>query len=172
MRKVRLEDIKDIALNATGDIDTIYLHWTAGHYGQFFSDYHINVDADGSVYISTDDFTERKSHTWRRNSRAVGIALTCCAFADTNDLGDEPPTEAQIESTAQVIAVLCKYLELPINVDHVMTHAEAADLDDYGPKTTCERWDCLFLSNGTKDINGGDTLRGKASWYLGSGQIP
>ena len=25
----------------------VYLHWTAGHYGQFFADYHVQIDADG-----------------------------------------------------------------------------------------------------------------------------
>ena len=29
----------------------IYLHWTAGHYGQFFADYHVQVDADGGIYV-------------------------------------------------------------------------------------------------------------------------
>lgn len=35
---------------------------------------------------TTDDLTEYKAHTWRRNSRAIGIALACCvdavAYAD------------------------------------------------------------------------------------------
>ena len=29
----------------------IYLHWTAGHYGQFFADYHVQIDADGGIYV-------------------------------------------------------------------------------------------------------------------------
>ena len=166
MKKVTLEELKTMTINARGYIDKIYLHWTAGHYGQFFDDYHINIDADGSIYVSTDDLTERKAHTWRRNSRSIGIALACCAFATTNDLGDEPPTDEQIESIAQVIAVLCKHLQIPIDYDHVMTHAEAADEDGYGYKTTCERWDLLFLRNGEPMFSGGDILRGKAIFYL------
>ena len=29
----------------------LYLHWSAGHYGQFFEDYHVQIDADGAVYV-------------------------------------------------------------------------------------------------------------------------
>ena len=30
-------------------ISQIYLHWTAGRYGQLYDDYHFNIDADGSI---------------------------------------------------------------------------------------------------------------------------
>lgn len=39
-RVVTEDDIIDMAREAAGSIDTIYLHWTAGHYGQIFDDYH------------------------------------------------------------------------------------------------------------------------------------
>ena len=32
----------------------IYLHWTAGRYGQFFADYHVQIDADGGIYVIGD----------------------------------------------------------------------------------------------------------------------
>ena len=99
---------------------------------------------------TTDYLTEHKDHTWRRNSRAIGIALACCvdavAYADgCVDFGNVPPTELQIDSMAKVVAVLCEELGLDINADTVMTHAEAADLDDYEPATTFERWDLWKL---------------------------
>ena len=31
-------------------ISQIYLHWTAGRYGQLYDDYHFNINADGSIY--------------------------------------------------------------------------------------------------------------------------
>ena len=38
-----------------GKIKHIYLHWTAGHYGQYYlNDYHIAIDADGSIYVDHD----------------------------------------------------------------------------------------------------------------------
>jgi hypothetical protein len=162
---VPLATIRQFAENARGQINHIYLHWSAGHYGQFFEDYHLNIDSDGNIYPSTQDFTEKLAHTWHRNTGAIGIAMACCAGATTEDLGNEPPTNQQIESMAQLVAVLCDTLGLPIDSEHVMTHCEAAEEDGYGPSTTCERWDLLFLSNESKEVNGGDTLRGKAIWY-------
>lgn len=168
MRQITLAELKQLAQEAVGSISHIYLHWSAGHYGSFFEDYHINIDEDGSVFV-TGDLTELKSHTWRRNSNAVGVALACCYQGQTSDLGPEPPTVQQIESMAQVIAVLADTMGIPITAKYIMTHAEAADLDGYGPATTCERWDLAILQNGDAWMSGGDTLRGKAEYYLANG---
>ena len=113
--------------------------------------------------------------------------MACCAFATTNDLGDEPPTTEQIEAMAKVIVAVCDGLWLTIDKDHVMTHGEAADNEDgiypheyYGPRTTCERWDLELLgapeSNtfspwATDGSRGGDVLRGKALWYKNEGGL-
>lgn len=169
MKKIELTELRQMAEYARGSITHIYLHWSAGHYGSFFEDYHINIDADGSVYSSTDDFTEIKAHTWHRNTGAVGISLACCYGGQTNDLGSEPPTQQQIECMAQVVAVLADTMGIPITAEYIMTHAEAADLDGYGPATTCERWDLAILFNGDIWMSGGDTLRGKAKYYLANG---
>ncbi|WP_333593598.1 N-acetylmuramoyl-L-alanine amidase [Anaerospora hongkongensis] len=178
MQKVTLAELKQLALQAKSslwnqanslDRDVkLYLHWTAGHYGQFFSDYHINIDADGSIYISTNDFAEVKSHTYRRNTGAVGIALACAYNATTRNLGPEPPTSQQIEVTAQVVAVLAATLDLTIDRQRVMTHAETADDDNYGPLTTCERWDLWYFDGAAKG-EGGNVIRGKANWYKNQG---
>ena len=191
MRKVSLDELYNLASDAREEIwrkaesvgrtPSIIAHWSAGHYGQFYDDYHINIDADGSIYISTDDLSETLAHTWKRNTGAVGIAMACCAFATTNDLGDEPPTPAQIESMAQVVAVVADALWLTIDKYHVLTHSEAADNyddlnihEDYGAYSTAERWDLLFLGTDESPsfpesyddpTNGGNVLRGKAMWY-------
>lgn len=172
-KRITLDELRQLAARARGNIDKIYLHWSAGYYHQFFSDYHLNIDSDGAVMATTDDLTEYKAHTWRRNSRAIGIALACCvdavAYADGSiDFGNVPPTELQIDSMAKVVAVLCEALGLDINADAVMTHAEAADLDDYGPATTFERWDLWKLPDLPGDGKlkpGGDVIRGKAIWW-------
>lgn len=178
MEKITLQELIEIAQNSKDDLAAaaaglgrdvkVYLHWSAGHYGQFFDDYHVMVDQDGSVYISTEDLSEVKSHTWHRNTGAVAVALACAYKADTEDLGPEPPTKLQIEGTARVIAQLCQGLDLPCDAEHVMTHAEAADQDDYGPATTCERWDLWFFP-GVEKGEGGNVLRGKAAWYMANG---
>jgi hypothetical protein len=171
LQKVTLNNILTASKQARGIVDRVFIHWTAGHYGQFFDDYHINIDGDGSAYASTLDFTERKSHTWRQNTGSIGIALCCAYNATTNDLGNEPPTQEQVESVAQVIAVICEGLGLPCDYNYVRTHAEQADIDEYGPATTCERWDLAILQNGDEFMSGGDILRGKANWYQENGVV-
>lgn len=172
IKRITLGELQAMAEEACGCIDHIYLHWTAGHYHQFYNDYHLNIDVDGAI-MCTGDLTEVKAHTWRRNTNAIGIAMCCCAdaraFAGGKVVfGTEPPTPEQIDSMAKVVAVLCKGLDLAINKHNVMTHCEIAEIDDYGPSTTCERWDLWKLPNvpGDGDImEGGDVIRGKAIWW-------
>ena len=195
MRQVTVEEIREMAENcresiwgqarAYGREPKIYLHWTAGHYGQYYlNDYHIAIDADGSIYVDH-DFDEVLAHTYHRNSGAVGITLACCVGATSDNLGSEPPTNAQIEVMAQVIVAVADGLWLTIDKNHVLTHGEAADNEDgiyphdsYGPKSTCERWDLEYLGTGespsfnpyaTDGSRGGDVLRGKANWYRNQG---
>ena len=191
MREVTLNELSAMASDAREAIweaaqeycrePKIYLHWTAGHYRQKFDDYHVNIDKDGRIFVSTDDLSEVLAHTWRRNSGSVGITLDCCAGATSDDLGSEPPTLKQIESMAQCIQVVADALWLTIDIKHVMTHGEAADNvdglnthEDYGPQSTVERWDLQFLGTDespeyTTDYDdpstGGNVLRGKALWY-------
>lgn len=192
MRKVTLEELASLAADAHDNVwdiakaygrdPKIYLHWSAGHYFHTFDDYHVNITADGKLYVATDDLSEVLAHTWKRNSGAVGISLCCGYKATTNGLGDEPPTPQQIEAMAQAIVAVAEGLWLTIDKSHVLTHGEAADNEDelythdnYGPKSTCERWDLEFLGTeespsfnpwATDGSRGGDVLRGKANWYL------
>lgn len=195
MRQVTLEELKGMAENCRESIwaqaqtygrePKIYLHWTAGHYGQYYlNDYHIAIDYDGSIYVDN-GLDEVLAHTYRRNTGAVGITLACCVGATSDDLGSEPPTAEQIEVMAQVITVVADGLWLTIDKDHVLTHGEAADNEDglyphdpYGPKSTCERWDLEYLGTSesssfnpyaTDGSRGGDVLRGKAIWYHDQG---
>ena len=160
----------------------LYLHWTAGHYGQFFADYHVQIDADGGIYvIGAGALDALLAATYLRNSGSISIALLGCVGAGTEDLGAEPPTAAQIEAMAMAVTALADGLWLTIDKERILTHGEAADNEDgirahapYGPRTTCERWDLEYLGthespafrpwaeDGTR---GGDVLRGKAQWY-------
>lgn len=154
-----IEDIRIAARDAVGEIDYIYGHWTAGKYVPNhidLSDYHILCLEDGS-YLYREDFTERLAHTWKRNSRAIGIAFAGCFRATSNNLGEYAPTEAQIYAMAAAVRVMCDELGLPISA--FLTHAEAADLDDYGPATSCERWDLWRLSDNEENGTGGDRIR-------------
>lgn len=166
----------------------LYLHWTAGHYGQFFADYHVQIDADGGIYVIGDGaLDEVLAATYLRNSGSVSIALLGCVGATTDDLGAEPPTAAQIEGIAMAVTALADGLWLTIDRERILTHGEAADNEDgvhahapYGPRTTCERWDLEYLGTDESPIfnpwatdgsRGGDVLRGKAQYYREHGMI-
>ena len=176
MQKTTLTELAKMAKAAKGSIDRLYIHWTAGHYDSVFDDYHINITGAGETYLSTDDLTAVLAHTWHRNTGAIGIALCCCVDATINcdgtfSFGSEPPTDLQIEKTAQVIAVLADVLGLPIDAEHVMTHAEVGDIDGYGPAEIgtkdFEKWDLWQLIDYDGEWRGGgEVLRGKANWYL------
>jgi len=185
MKNVTLADIRTLAQAAAGNISHVYIHWTAGHYGQHFPDYHILVDKDGTLIATVDDLTTHLNHTYMRNTGAIAIGALCAYEAhSTDNLGPEPPTDEQIEAIAQVMAVLSKELELPIDIQHFMTHAEAADNMDglnpgyeangypdgkYGPANSVERWDMWVVKAGDKPGSGGDILRGKSIWYQQNG---
>lgn len=185
MAKDAYDTLWEKAENNDRDVK-IYLHWSAGHYGQFFDSYHINIDADGSIYVSTDDLSETLSHTWKRNSGSIGITLACAFGASYNTnkgLGDEPPTDSQISSMAKVISILAKELEIPINLEHVMTHGEAADNADgywgaygeedlYGPENGCERWDLDYIKDGDENGTGGDKIRELALELYNKYEVP
>lgn len=185
-----LEEIRQAVASAKDEIwrqavdlgrdPKIYMHWTGGAYDMDYLDYHFSIHADGSV-VQTHDFTAPIAATYMRNSGSVAVALDCCADAVAYagggcDLGSYPPTSVQIECIAQVVAVIAEALDVPIDIRHVMTHAEAADnvdglypCDPYGPAHTCERWDLAVLSGDDAWMSGGDTLRGKAIWYQQQG---
>ncbi|MPN16327.1 hypothetical protein SDC9_163666 [bioreactor metagenome] len=190
MKQIVLSELRSIAEQAKEGLRTvsdkmgrpikIYIHWSGGHYQQYFNDYHINVGQNGELFITTEDFNEYKLHTYHRNSGAVAIVAACAYNAQsTNNLGPEPPTEAQIEAIAQAIAVLTRTFDIPIDNRHVMTHAEAADNADgdsrwhepYGPRTTGERWDFWVIYEGDEPGSGGNILRGKGVWYSYNGDI-
>lgn len=169
MDTLTLEELKNCIECAAGAFDVVYIHWTAGNYNYHPDDYHINIDDEGTIY-RTKDFREQPAATWHRNYRSLAIAIDCCKdaalYGDGHaDFGDCPPTDAQIECLAQVIAMISDTLHLPIRKSLFMTHAEAAELDDYGPNTTCERWDLWVLPGSTEWGSGGDFIRGKALFY-------
>lgn len=178
VRKI-IKDYKDRIWESArnnGREPKIYLHWTAGNYDHDEDDYHFSIRQDGTV-VQTHGFDTPVSATYCRNSGSVSIAMNACVGAiayegGTFNLGSCPPTKAQIECMAQLIDVIADELGVPIDIEHVMTHAEAADNKDgmyacepYGPENTCERWDLAVTKYDDEWLSGGDTLRGKAKFY-------
>lgn len=182
MRTIEKDELMSMATSARGYIDHIYLHWSAGHYNQSHTDkYHICIDKDGKMYTDVDLFTEHRDHTYMRNSRAIGITLNGCFDAiNPTNMGTEPPTEQQIYAISWLVALLCVQIGIPLDIQHVMTHAEAADNKDgmdlcyddptpypnntYGPDSTCERWDLWVLRENEQPWSGGDNIRGNARY--------
>ena len=162
----------------------VVLHWTAGGYFTYYNDYSINIDADGDVHITNRDFAVSTGHNYMKNTASIGITLCCAYNATTNDLGDYPPTEAQIEAMAKIMAVLSEALEIDIDIHHMPTHGESADNQDYtiyysdptnyenntyGPQSNCERWDLQIIRRDNEYITdyddpmtGGNQLRSLA----------
>ena len=195
MRQVSLEELYQVARDSydglwdaakgLGRDVKIYLHWSAGRYNSKFEDYHVNIDGDGKIFLSTDDLSEVLAHTYRRNTGSVGVSLCCAYGATSSDLGDYAPTAEQIETMSRVGCVLADALDLTIDKKRILTHGEAADNEDgiwcheeYGPKSTCERWDLEYLGTdesprfnpwATDGSRGGDVLRGKMAWYRSQG---
>ncbi len=193
MHKVTIDDIKACAENSREALyeqahsvglenPLVILHWSAGWGSQCYDDYHINITTDGEIYATTENFSETLPHTWHLNTGTVGVSLCCAAGATTEYMGEEPPTDIQIELMAQVIAVLCEALWLTCSRMNVLTHGEAGDderlydEDDlYGPNNDCERWDLqyldtpespYFIADHDDPRTGGNVLRGKANWYI------
>ena len=197
MRQVTIDELRILAANARESIwqaakangrePKIYLHWTAGHLFQKFSDYHVNITGDGKIWVTDDDLSIVLNHTWKRNSGSVGITLCCGYRSGSQSLGDEPPTPEQIEAMAMAIVAVADGLWLTIDKKHVLTHGEAANNEDgyYGAHMPYAWWNDSYGDGDTRgdleDLGtpesprynpaatdgsrGGDVLRGKANWY-------
>lgn len=181
-RQLTMDELKSLALDAYGQIEKAYLHWTGVKGGKHFKDYHINIDRDGLMWTDMEALTDYKEHTYMRNSNAVGIAIEACWDAvSENNLGSEPPTKEQLATMTQIMAVLTINAGVPLDIQHQMTHAEAADNRDgldlyyldptgypnntYGPDSNVDRWDLLVVHEGDERWSGGDWLRGTARWW-------
>lgn len=178
---VDFDDVRRWALAALGrGINRVYLHWTGGHYGHVYDSYHLSIGKNGDLLVpsdgaSKDAFLKRRSHTYQRNTGAIGLALCCGqgAFISPGNIinfGPEPPTFLQIEALARVVAYITHFLELDISPQTVRTHCEVAVLDGYGPGGPDPdlRWDLWFLEDLPFRMGlhpGGEVLRGKASYY-------
>ncbi|MCE1245618.1 MAG: N-acetylmuramoyl-L-alanine amidase [Firmicutes bacterium] len=151
-------------------IKGIVFHWTAGRYDQTFSDYHYNVTFEpqsGRANIvktcSSDD--DKKHHTWNRNNERIGISLCCAYQATSANLGNYPPTDAQIEAAAALAGKLAHIYS--IKEDEIKTHAEWAFVDGYGPGSGDPetRWDLWIPNWKGKGKNLSQVIRDKSLWY-------
>lgn len=167
MRPIDFYELSDYTTEARGNIHRIYCHWSNSGYNGKFPDYHLNIDGAGHLWTDMYSLCDKKSHTWRRNTGAIGICLACAYDAwitkeGVVHYGDYPPTNEQLDMLAKVVAKLC--VEIGLNVDSaVFTHAEVADIDGYGIDSgdMDMRWDLYGL---------GDEIRSRAKEYINDWQ--
>ncbi len=144
-----------------GRIDRIYTHWSAHPYKFVFPAYHFCVTTDESgaiVVVHTHDVTENMRdvrqlpnepyapHTRGRNSYALGISIMAMEGATPQDFGEYPLTEPLVDGLCLLAAKLARYYEVPIDAEHIMSHAEAALHDGYFGTAPHERWDIAWLA--------------------------
>lgn len=103
--------------------------------------YHFVIRKDGTIERGRPEWAVG-AHAYGENWHTIGIHLS-------GDFSVAEPTEAQIESTAMLLANLCVDYGLPIDEDHIVGHRDLMPTDCPG--------DNLY--------NEISTIIGKANWY-------
>lgn len=159
-----------------GSIHREYLHWSVAPFGCTFEDYNFMIDlANGKWVIkSTGDPRDNvpgmnnnpmHSHTWHRNSYAIGIAIGGMDGATESNFGKDPVQLHELQYLCGAAAACAKKYNVqadqPLFNDEytIMTHAECAANDGYWG----ERWDLAAFEPGPITIPGaryhGELLR-------------
>jgi len=158
---------------ASGLLNRIYMHWTVSRYCDEFPDYNAEViilnnkcelvitgnPQDNAPGLNNNPI---HSHTWHRNTGAVGISIAGMLGATVDNFGSYAPTEMELLYLCGGVAALGKAYDIDVNgtvsqgsahLDNndqtvntkgefnVITHGEAAVIDAY-PN---ERWDLGVL---------------------------
>ena len=134
-----------IVLHHTGgaDIDASAeeIHQWHKNNGWLGIGYHYVIRKDGTIEKGRFHWTVG-AHAYGENWHTIGIQLS-------GDFSVAEPTEAQIESTAMLLANLCTDYGIPIDEDHIVGHRDLMPTDCPG--------DNLY--------NEISTIIGKANWY-------
>ncbi len=160
----RIEDFPHWPLDAwrpdvPGRIDRIYTHWSAHDYASVFPAYHfcIATTPSGIVVVNTHDVRENMravydgpelpyaQHTRGRNSYTLGISIMAMEGAMPDNFGAYPLTEGLVDGLCVVGARLADFYSVPIDADHIMSHAEAAVREGYFGTAPEQRWDIARL---------------------------
>lgn len=89
-----------------GRPERIVVHWTAGDYDDVYPHYHFCIRGDGRV-AATLPLHRKGSHTWMRNSGAIGLSMCGGGWA-------YPIRPIQLERTAKLIAEASIRLSIPL----------------------------------------------------------
>ena len=149
-----------------GPIDHIYTHWSAHDYASVFPAYHFCIapTPSGIVVVNTHDVRENMravyegpelpyaQHTRGRNSFALGISIMAMEGSTPADFGKYPLTEELVDGLCLVGARLAAFYDVPIDADHVMSHAEAGVREGYFGTEPDQRWDIARLAASDKPL--------------------
>lgn len=150
-----------------GRIERIYTHWSAHDYNSVYPAYHfcLATGDDGELLVvNTHDVRENMrnvydspdepyaAHTRKRNSFALGISIMAMEGSRPDDFGAYPLTEDRIDGLCLMAARLAAFYDVPIDADHIMSHAEAALHDGYFGTLPEQRWDIARLVAGPRPL--------------------
>ena len=159
-----------------GDLRYVYLHWTAGDYGETFAAYHFCIGYDGCdpFVAATHDLRHNMrdvrsltgepyaEHTAGRNSYAIGIAVCGMRAAGPSDFGAFPLRGDALALFVRTVANVCRFYDIAVDAKHVRTHAEAAVDDGYFGCGEDERWDIARLQAAPGPLAPSDAARAAA----------
>lgn len=156
-----------------GRVERIYTHWSAHDYGSVFPAYHFCIAlAEGGriVVVNTHDVRDNMrdiaddphrpyaAHTRGRNAYALGVSVMAMQDATLADFGRFPLTVPLVDGLCSVTAKLARVYGVPLDAEHVMSHAEAALHDGYFGTGSEERWDIARLRAEPRPLVPGDAI--------------
>ncbi len=156
-----------------GRVDRIYTHWSAHDYCSVFPAYHFCIalaDTERIIVVNTHDVRNNMrdvaqqpeapyaAHTRGRNAYALGISIMAMQAATPADFGRSPLTGPLVDGLCLATAKLAKVYGVPLDAEHVMSHAEAALRDGYFGTRPGERWDMARLAPGSRPLVPSDAI--------------
>jgi len=160
---------KGVPFSASKPMQQIYLHWAGTPYNAAPSVYNSIAKGDGTLVRSHAYGAGGLAHTAGRNSRGVGLSIAAMGvkggkWSEKRAWKEFPPTNAQLNAmTAEAarIAIAWGWKKSDISKSKILTHAEAALQDGYGPGSgdSQMRWDYHYMNPGGRPGSGGEILR-------------
>jgi hypothetical protein len=156
----------------TGQIDRIYEHWSAHDYESVYPAYHFCVAKRGGelLVVQTHDVRENMrnvyekpdqpyaAHTRGRNSFAIGMSIMAMEGAAPDNFGLYPLTEELVDGFCLAVAKVAAFYGVPVDADHIMSHAESALHDGYFGTQPEQRWDIARLEASAVPLEPSDAL--------------
>jgi hypothetical protein len=122
--------------------------------------------------VSQDPDRPYAQHTRGRNGFAAGISVMGMQDARPGDFGPFPLTEPLIDALCRVGARLATFYKVPVDPEHILTHAEAAVADGYFGNGENQRWDIARLRPDPRPLapadaaEAGDELRRRVAAHI------